>query len=290
MATTSAAPAADVSADSSTAAPVTSTEPTQTLQERMRASLAKGRSAAAGSPPAADAARTDDASTSTEADSDAETTADPAGEGVEDATGKDEPKSIPFAAFQKRLGREQAKAREAQEQLQTERLAVRKAEKAVELIHGEYERLKQALAAGHAFDPRDEQLREYELGNIVREEAAKLLSKHQEELQQQSAQVEKQRYQSELRAEMQTALDAHPLLMFAELKKAMQTAQSLDATAVAAALQQKKLVVADKLRGTRATPAAPRSAKGASPGTTHQFETNQAGYSAYLAAKRAASS
>lgn len=255
----------------------------------MRASLAKGRSAAAGSPPADDTARTDDASTSTDADSDADSTAAQAGEG-EDAKGKDEPKSIPFATFQKRLARESAKAKEAHEQLQSERLAVRKAEKAVELMHGEYERLKELLAAGQGFDPRDEQLRELQLGNIVREEATKLLAKHQEELQQQTAQAEKQQYQLELRAEMQEALDGHPLLTFAELKKAMQAAQSTDATAVAAALQAKKLALADRLRGTRATPAAPRSAKGASPGTTHKFEANQAGYSAYLAAKRAAAS
>lgn len=283
---TSGAPAPDVSAGSSPVTTAQTAEPTKSLQERMRDSLAKGRSDAAGSQPAEDAPRADDASTSSAAEPDADQTAALAGEG-EDAKGDEPEKTIPLQAFQRRLAREREKYSKAQEQLNARDLELKTTSTAVQMLQAELARVKEALASGQAFDPRDEQLHDLRLQQHAQAIGAQLLAEHQAALEAQAQAAAKQAAQATLRSEMHEALDANQLVSFAELKSALLRApDDADIAAVAKTLQAQKLALADKLRAQAQRPQAPRSAKPGAAGSTHRFSVDQSGMNAFLASRR----
>lgn len=213
----------------------------------------------------------------------AETTADPAGKPDE---GKgDEGRTVPFAAFQKRLARERDKAKAAQEQLSARELELARATAAVDLLHDEYETLKAALVQV-GIDPRDLALRENALTARAGERSRELAESHQRALEEQAAAYQRQSIQAQLREEIEAATEANPLVSFDELKAAMYRAKNTDAAAVASELQAQKLAIAAKL-APAPKPSHPRTAKAGAAGTMPRLENTTASRIAFLEALKA---
>jgi hypothetical protein len=217
----------------------------------------------------------DDASPSTDVEAEAEETAEPeAGKDAEEAP-KGEEKAIPFAAFQKRLGRETAKTRAAEEKAQAAHLDSLRLKGALELLHAEYDAFKTALLEA-GVDPRDLQLRHHEMLKLAGEQDAKVSLEHKAAIEQAAKAAEHEAVKATLREEMGEACQANPLVSYAELKAAMWEAQSTDAAAVAAKLQAEKIAIARKHLAP-AKPAHPRTVKAGAAGTMPRIDTSTKG-------------
>lgn len=198
---------------------------------------------------------------------------------------KGEPDAVPRKVFLERIARAEEGKNALKEQLHAERLQLAKAQEAVKLMHAEMQRYERAAQSGERLDPRDTQLRQYELERAARESLERIQQTHSQQIQQETEGAQLSSLKESLQSDIGAALQKHPLLHDLELKSELQRVwqQNPNATIeqVAAALHERKLSQYAQLRPAT-PPAAPTTARSTPSGSGHKLSNDAKGIKAYL--------
>lgn len=217
----------------------------------------------------------------------AEQEAKPDGKGVADAAKgeKEEPDVVPRKAMLERIARAEQGKTELKSQLQSKDLELRKREVAIKLLQGELQRLEQANQSGQPLDPRDGQLRQYELERSAQSELQRIQGEHSQAIQQETEAAQLSSIKESLQNDLGSALQKHPLLHDLELKAELQRVWRQNPNAsidqVAAELNDRKVAQYRQLNPST-PPAAPASARALPSGAGHRLPNDLKGIKAYI--------
>lgn len=143
---------------------------------------------------------------------------------------------VPFATFQERLAREKAKQQRIQEALDERHLELARRDEAIKLLSSELDALKARIGAQ---DPRDEQLREYQLKEAARQAFERVQEEHRAKLAEQREQAAMAEKRQAAREQLHAACAQYPGVDFEALRTAMLKSQNGDAFAVARQLHER---------------------------------------------------
>lgn len=183
---------------------------------------------------------------------------------------EDDEKPWPAKAAKARLGKEVAKRKQAEEKLHDTQGEVQRLHAALKLQSEELERYRQSLESGSKYDPKDEQLRAYELSQKAQQEAQRIAHEQQAALQKQVQEMQVVELREQLAEEIEGALGQFGKLVHRhELIEAMQADPNVSAEAAAKAIFDGKLAAA-RPHLLKQPPATPRTMRATAGGNTRR--------------------
>lgn len=131
--------------------------------------------------------------------------------------------TIPLTAFKARLGKETEKRKALQDKLDESDLEQKRLRAKFDIAVEELKREREARAKGTALDPKDEQLRDYDIEKRAREAAAKIDREIEDAKRARASNEGQAEFNDQFRADFDRVLSAHPVLskadLIAELRK-----------------------------------------------------------------------